>query len=61
MDRRDQDLARALEFLTPAAEKKKRARAFRADRQLQRLVADLAAARTAAAMTQDDAVAKIRP
>ena len=58
MHERSQVLAGNLASVT-GARKKRRARTFKTDRTLQQLVADLAAARRAAAMTQEQVAARM--
>jgi ribosome-binding protein aMBF1 (putative translation factor) len=56
---RSQPLARNLAFLTNGKRAKKTARALKADRTLQILVADLVAARRAVGMTQEGVAARM--
>ena len=58
MYERSQVLARILASVT-AERKKRRARTLKTDRTLQQLVADLIAARRAAAMTQEEVAARM--
>ena len=58
MYERSQVLARILASVT-AERKKRRARTLKTDRTLQQLVADLVAARRAAAMTQEEVAARM--
>ena len=58
MYERYQVLARILAAVT-AERKKRRARTLKTDRTLQQLVADLVAARRAAAMTQEEVAARM--
>ena len=58
MYERSQVLARSLASVT-GERKKRRVRALKTERTLQRLVADLVAARTAAGMTQEAAAARM--
>jgi len=58
MYERSQVLARILASVT-AERKKRRARTLETDRTLQQLVADLVAARRAAAMTQEEVAARM--
>ena len=58
MYERSQVLARILASVT-AERKKRRARTLKTDRTLQQLVADLVAARRAAAMTQEEVTARM--
>jgi transcriptional regulator with XRE-family HTH domain len=58
MYERSQVLARSLASVT-GGHRKRRARTLKTDRTLQQLVADLAAARRAAAMTQEEVAASM--
>jgi ribosome-binding protein aMBF1 (putative translation factor) len=60
MDDRSETLVKNLAYLTKGQRGKRRARALEADRTLQALVSDLAAARTAAGMTQEEVAARMR-